>query len=330
MILAPTSLATASLPTATAAQCAFTGLSAAQFGTQPANPAQQLNQVTGGNPLLLPESSDTYTFGVVLQPDFINGFNLAVDYFDISIEDAISTVPPQTSLAQCIATGAAQFCDLVVRDSGGSLWASNTPPAGVPGFAGIQATNTNISNLATRGLDINMNYNMDLDSVGAGNAGSLNFNYVSTILFELSSVPVPGVTQTTECKGLYRGSCGGPNPTYRHRLLTTWQTPWNVDVSATWRYYGGVDLDTGQSTGGAFTPSGNVLDDRLDTANYLDLALSWQARENLNLRAGVQNLLGRDPELSTVAGTAPGNGDTFPGTYDPAGRYIFVGVNLQL
>ena len=45
---------------------------------------------------------------------------------------------------------------------------------------------------------------------------------------------------------------------------------------------------------------------------------------------GVQNLFGRDPELSTFAGTAPGNGDTFPGTYDAAGRFIFVGVNLSL
>ena len=60
------------------------------------------------------------------------------------------------------------------------------------------------------------------------------------------------------------------------------------------------------------------------------MSVTWQARENVTLRAGVQNLLGRDPELSTQAGTAPGNGDTFPGIYDAAGRFIFFGVNLQL
>ena len=300
------------MPTATAAQCANTGVTPAQFGTLPANPAQQLNNVTGGNPLLLPETSDTYTVGAVIQPRQIPGFNLALDYFNIEIDDAISTVAPQTSLTECLNTGASQFCDLVVRDAGGSLFASNLPPAGSPfQFAGVQATNTNIANLATRGLDIAMNYNFDLADFGAGEWGSLSFNYASTILFELSNIPVPGVTTTTECKGLYRGACGGPNPEYRHRLLTTWQSPWNVDLTATWRYFGAVDLDTGQSSGGTFTPSGNVLDDRLDTANYLDLAAVWQAKDNLAIRAGVQNLLGRDPELSTVAGTAPGNGDTF-------------------
>ncbi|NNE40195.1 MAG: TonB-dependent receptor [Marinicaulis sp.] len=312
-------------PQATAAQCAFTGVSAAQFGAIPDNPAGQLNAVTGGNPFLTPESSDTFTAGVVLTPGMVDGLSIAVDYFDISVDDTIATVPPQTALAQCLATGASQFCDLIQRDAGGTLFVSNTPPAGIPGFAGVQATNTNISNLSTRGLDLAANYSYDV-----GGFGSLSWNYAGTILFELSSVPVPGVTTTTECKGLYRGSCGGPNPDYRHRLLTTWQTPWDLDITATWRYYSGVTLDAGQSSGGTFTPTGNVLDDFLDSANYLDLSAQYHVNENIALRAGVQNVFGRDPELSTLAGTAPGNGDTFPGTYDPAGRFLFFGVNASL
>ncbi len=315
-------------PNATAAQCAFTGVSGAQFGSIPDNPAGQLNAVTGGNPLLNPEKSDTYTFGIVYTPSWLPGFNFAADYFDITINDAIATVPPQTALNQCIASGDPAFCGLITRDGFGSLFLSNFLPSGA--LAGVFGTNTNISNLATRGLDISAGYGLDLADMGLGNMGSLNLGYVSTTLFELSSIPVPGVTTTTECKGLYRGSCGGPNPTYRHRLLTTWQSPWNIDVTATWRYYGEVTLDTGQSTGGVFTPTGNVADDTLDAANYLDLAAQWYVRENVTLRAGVQNVFGRDPEFTTAAGTAPGNGDTFPGTYDPAGRYIFFGVNISM
>ena len=315
-------------PTATAAQCAFTGVTSSQFGFIPDNPAGQLNSVTGGNPFLSPESSDTYTYGIVLQPSFADGLTLAVDYFDITVKDAITTIPPVTTLNQCLASGDPTFCNLIVRDNFGSLFRSNTPPAGSSAtFAGVQAVNTNIANFATRGLDIAATYSMDTSFVGLSGWGSVDFNYVSTFLFELSSVPVPGVTTTVECSGLYRGGCGGPNPEYRHRLLTTWQTPWNVDITATWRYYSGVDLNTGQATGGTFTPSGNALDDKLDSANYLDLAAQWYMRENLTLRAGVQNLMGRDPEVSTEAGTAPGNGDTFPGTYDPLGRYIFFGIN---
>ncbi|MEM9619244.1 MAG: TonB-dependent receptor [Pseudomonadota bacterium] len=320
-------------PQATAAQCAFTGVTAAQYGTIQDNPAQQLNSVTGGNPFLTPEKSDTYTFGAVFTPSFLPGFNLAVDYFDITINDAISAVPPQTSLNQCIATGEAQFCDLIIRDQFGSLWLDNT------NFEGVQATSVNLSNIATRGIDVAAAYTMDMADLGVGDLGSMNFNYVSTFLMELSSIPVPGVTSVTECKGLYRGSCGGPNgnntvnPEYRHRLLTTWQTPWNIDVTATWRYSSSVTLDSGSpslSQGGTAVPSGTVTDDQLDSASYLDLAAQFYVRENVTLRTGVNNVFGRDPELTTAAGTAPGNGNTFPGVYDALGRFIFFGVNIEL
>ena len=325
------------MPTATAAQCANTGVTAAQFGTIGDNPAGQLNAVTGGNPFLTPEVADTYTFGVVAQPSFMDGFSISVDYYDISIDEAIGTVPPQTTLSQCLNTGAAQFCDNVVRDVDGSLFSSPVPPPGSPfQFAGVQATNVNVANISTRGLDVNARYEFDLDTVGAGNSGSLTFNYASNFLLEQSTVPVPGVTGVTECKGLYRGNCGGPQPEYVHRLLTTWNTPWDIDVTTTWRHISGTTFDEAVSgaaflsDGGTFATTGNVLDDELDAANYLDMSVRWHARENLSVRAGVNNLLGRDPELSQEAGTAPGNGDTFPGFYDPAGRFIFVGVNLSL
>ncbi len=319
------------VPTATVAQCAFTGLPASQYGLLPTNPAVQENQVTGGNPLLNPEKSNTYTFGVVMQPRWIDGLTVSVDYFDISIKDAITAIPPLTTLTQCIQTGDPNFCGLIQRDRDGSLFASPVPPAGSPfQFAGVQATVVNIAQVDTRGIDVAASYGLDMADVGLGGWGSLNWNYVSTFLMENSSIPVPGVTTTVECKGLYRGGCGGPNPEYRHRLLTTWQTPWNIDITATWRHFSGVQLAAGQQTGGVFVSPGNILDDNLDSAEYLDLAAQFYVRENLTLRAGVQNVFGRDPELSTLAGTAPGNGDTFPGTYDPAGRFIFFGVNLQL
>jgi len=307
----------------TAAQCANTGLPGSLVGIVADNPAGQLNAVTGGNPFLTPEVADTYTFGVVAQPSFIEGFSLSVDYYDISIDEAIGTIPPQTSLLECVTSGNPLFCDNVVRDVDGSLFSSPIPPAGSPfQFAGVQATNVNVANISTRGLDVSARYELDLDAVGAGNSGSLVFNYASNFLFEQSFIPVPGVTDAIECKGLYRGSCGGPNPEYVHRLLTTWNTPWDVDVTTTWRYVGGTTFFN--------APSVASIDDELDAANYLDLSVRWHARENVSVRAGVNNLLGRDPELSTFAGTAPGNGDTFPGYYDPAGRFIFVGVNLSL
>ena len=42
------------------------------------------------------------------------------------------------------------------------------------------------------------------------------------------------------------------------------------------------------------------------------------------------NLTDEDPPLSSDVGTYPGNGNTFPGYYDPMGRYIFMGIALEL
>ncbi|MEM1396654.1 MAG: TonB-dependent receptor, partial [Pseudomonadota bacterium] len=327
--------------TFTQAQCANTGLPASLFGVVADNPAGQLNQVTGGNPLLFSETANTYTAGVVLQPRFIDGLTVSVDYYDISIDDAIGTIPAATSLNQCVTTGNSLFCDNVVRDFQGSLFGTPTPPAGSAfQFAGVQATNVNVANVSTRGLDINGTYSFDLDQIGVANMGSMSFNYAASLLFERSFIPVPGVTGALECSGLYRGNCGttvgAVNPEYVHRFLTTWQTPWDVDVNVTWRRIGGTTFDEATSGsvnlsgGGEFASTGNVLDDFLDTANYVDLSLQWAVKDNLSMRAGVNNLLGRDPELTTEAGTAPGNGDTFPQFYDPAGRFIFVGFNWSL
>ena len=68
--------------------------------------------------------------------------------------------------------------------------------------------------------------------------GELSFNLVGTYLDELTYVSgVPGVAPT-ECEGKYSGAlCGVPNPDWRHHFRIGWETPWNVDVSLTWRYY---------------------------------------------------------------------------------------------
>ena len=67
-----------------------------------------------------------------------------------------------------------------------------------------------------------------------------NFDYAATILDQLDTIPFPGATQI-ECAGKFSTQCKPPSPEYRHRLLYTWQTPWSIDVTATWRHFGSVD-----------------------------------------------------------------------------------------
>ena len=51
-------------------------------------------------------------------------------------------------------------------------------------------------------------------------------------------------------------------------------------------------------------------------------------RAGVTLRAGVNNVLDDDPQLSYSVGTT-GNGNTYPQVYDSLGRYFFFGVTAN-
>jgi outer membrane receptor protein involved in Fe transport len=301
--------------TATFEQCARTGVTAAQYGNIADNPAGQFNNFTGGNVDLDPETADTFTIGFVATPTFIEGLTFSVDYFDIEVEDYINTVPESLSLSQCLETGDDFFCSLINRGSGGTLWANQT------GF--ITATNVNTGSISTKGFDMLANYTIEADAYG-----SFNLNYVGTILDSLEVVPLPSSTgdQIFDCAGSYGGRCqnnfgSGANPEYRHKAGVTWtNADGGLSVTGTWRYFDEVTLDGTDGSG---------RNGKLDKQNYFDLSARYNVLENTTVRAGVNNILDEDPPLSSVVGTAPGNGNTYPQVYDALGRYFFVGASVD-
>ncbi len=257
-------------PSATLAQCQNTGVTAAQYGTIADNPAGQFNQLGGGNPNLDPEVADTYTIGFIFTPSFIEGLTITADYFDIKVEDTVSTVSPNQSLTQCLATGDQSFCSLVNRGDGGTLWANPT------GF--IVATNTNIGSVSTSGFDISATYSLDLENFVSG-SGSLELEYVGTLLDSLETVSSP-TAAPFDCVGFYSSSCGTPNPEYRHKATATWLTPFNADFTLSWRHFGEVEIFGG---GAAFNPT-------LESKDWFVLSGNFYDRANVGFRSGVYNI----------------------------------------
>jgi len=283
------------------------------------SPAGQYSFLGGGNPNLNPEESDTYTAGVVLTPSFIPGFNVSIDYFDITVDGLVSTIGALNTFDLCYVSGDAAACGRITRNVGGQLWI---------GTGVVQDLNNNIGGLATSGIDINANYGFDLDNVGIGNYGSIALSYVGTFLNELVTDTGLGGTQSVyDCAGFYANQCGTPNPEYRHRARATWITPWSASLTATWRHYGESEIAV-LGAGGSLNNGGTRIDRFFDAENYLDLAATWQVRETVTLRAGVNNVLDNDPPLSRSVGTT-GNGNTYPQLYDSLGRYVFFGVTAD-
>ncbi len=299
-------------PARTLEECARTGVTAAQYGNIVDNPAAQFRNISGGNPNLDVESSDTYTIGMVASPSFIPGLNLSIDYFNIKVEDFIGSIPEEQSLNQCLSTGDEFFCGLINRSATGALWASDD--------AFIVATTLNTGSLETSGFDVTANYGFDI-----GQYGSLRVDYLATFLDALDKEPLPGLG-VIECAGYFastNASCGTSKPEYRHNLPVTWMTPWgDLSVRTTWRHIGSVDL-----VGSTQSNANTVLDAR----DYLDVSMKATVREGVGIRFGVNNLFDKNPPVSTSVGSAGGsfgNGNTFPQAYDALGRYIFAGVNI--
>lgn len=296
-------------PSATLAECARTGVTAAQYGTIPDSAAQQYNALFGGNQKLQPETADSYTFGVILAP--VRGLNVSLDYFNIKIKNVISTLPPTTTLTQCLATGDPTFCSLITRDRIGSLWA--TPQAQ------IVATNANVAARATQGIDIGADYTMRL---GAG-YGGLNLSFLGTYLQKFVAEDYPG-SGKYDCAGLYGNTCGNPNPVWRHKLRATWSTPWKIDLALTWRHLDAVKRDATSSNPLLTGPVAPIVR-QLGSRDYFDIAGAYALNKNIMLRAAVLNLFDRDPPIADT-GAPFGNGNTYPVVYDAFGRRISLNL----
>ena len=283
---------------ATAAKCIATGVPAALVGSDVLDsPAGQYQMQIGGNANLKPETSDTFTIGVVLQPRFVENLSITVDYFDIKIDSTISVFGSANTLDACYTNNDAAACSRIHRSRGGSIWS---------GGGYVENKNINIGSLSTKGYDVNADYSYEI-----GSWGTLGANLTGTYLKALGNEPGPGI-DAYDCVGSF-GNCGTPTPKWRHKARLSWQTPWDLDLSLTWRYYGAVEQSV----------PADRIDRKFSAENYFDVAGSWAITKKASLVMGINNVLDDNPQISSSVGTT-GNGNTYPQVYDALGRYVFA------
>lgn len=289
---------------ATQAQCLLTGVPAASFGHIVPCPSNQCNGLEGGNPTLKPEEADTYSGGVVFTPTFVPGLQFSADYFNIKITDAIQPIGSNEIADLCIETSSPTYCGLFHREAPYSLGPSQ--------FSYVEDLSFNQGSYATRGIDFAANYKEHL-----GGFGTLNYSFQGTKVINLTSVAFEG-GPPLQCIGFYAGACGSPNPAWRHNFSVSWQTPWDgLDITAIWRYYGEVtsQLDAYNIPG----------------YSHFDLNTSFDIYKGIRAQVGVNNVFDKDPPIVNSADcpVGPCNNNTFPGSYDALGRFLYVHVTAQ-
>lgn len=168
--------------------------------TQP-NP--QIRITVGGNPNLDPEESETTTYGFVWNPDFIEGFELTVDRYNILVENQVGSLGAQSILNACAQTGS--FCSLVTRGSAGNV-------------ADLFNGRLNTGEVEVTGADLALSYK--LADMGIG---SLKFVFDGSYMEEYMTRDKDIVTGTvTETQNAGRAGDRVVIPRFRANFNTYW------------------------------------------------------------------------------------------------------------
>jgi outer membrane receptor protein involved in Fe transport len=184
----------------------------------------------------------------------------------------------------------------------------------------------NLGTAVNAGIDLQLGYHFDLPPGFGGMSLTMNGSY----LLENTAQPIPGA-HTYDCAGLFGVTCQTVNPHWHHIFRTTWDTPWNVSGSLTWRYIGSSSQDNNTNdetlhyaTWGAY----DFYNAKIPAYNYIDLEATWNVNKVLQLRAGANNVLDKDPPLIDSVLVSGGAANTYS-VYDIFGRTLFLAFTAK-
>lgn len=288
------------------ARCASTGVPTGGFLQ---SDAQALAR-TGGNPNLRPETGETYTIGFAWSPDFLPGFSITADYWDVDLQDPITSVAAGNIIAACVIGGDLAQCNNINRLPNGDIQS-------------VVALNTNFGNESASGIDLGLNYSLNTGF------GVFDSRLLVTWLEKRESVgfaqdadgnlvitPVDAAGRFEQRNGLSRG------------VYPEWKGNFNVDwsygdfgASVNIEYLGSVDeFDTNALNAGATDEEAFIQ--KVDAEWYVDFVGRYNFGWGTQVSAGITNIFDNDPPF--INGEFNANTDT--DTYRLFGRSWFAEI----
>ncbi|WP_240778873.1 TonB-dependent receptor [Shewanella sp. SNU WT4] len=260
-----------------------------------------LEGLSGGNENLKPEESKSFTAGFVFEPSYVENLVFMVDYWQIEITDAISSISAQDIIDKCVdsATGVDnQYCSLITRDKNNHQ------------ITNILQVVQNIAKSETSGVDFQLGYDFPL----AG--GDFKTNLLATYLIESKSYPFQdNVSEYEE----YAGVIGDAKWQGQLRFA------YNIDaLTLNWKttYIDRVSLYTDQFSANYDKPYSNIME--YGSYATTDIFGSYELNNGLSIGLGVDNLFDRDlPIMATGNGSGQGG-------YDNIGRFYYLTLDYAI
>lgn len=260
-----------------------------------------LEGLTGGNPDLQPEESRSYTAGVVYQPNWLPGFSVTLDYWEIDITDTIAGLSAQRILDECVDAPSInnQFCDRVTRQQSGPNQGEITV---IENFA------LNIARSQNKGVDFEFGY--DFDALG----GAFRTALLGTYLIDAKQYPFQ---ETPDDYTDFSGVLG--NAEWQARFTVDYRRD-NWSVGTRTRFSDGVELYSPTSLENNPNPS-NIM--RYGSYAVTDVTATYFFDNGVRFTVGVDNVLDRGLPANTD-GTGAGSA-----YYDNIGRFGYIRVGYS-
>ncbi|WP_253201554.1 TonB-dependent receptor plug domain-containing protein [Sphingomonas quercus] len=270
-----------------------------------------LTSLTTNSGALKAEKSDTYTVGAVISPPFVRNLNFTVDYFNVTVNDAITRPNVQQVINDCLTSldAAGQSCQSIIRDSSGQI-------------AYIQTNYQNIGYLKVSGIDAQADYRIGLPSFFelGGERAQLSLTAVASWLFNKTQKAL-SQSVPQDCAGYYGGGCSSGTggfilPDFKLNLTGAYSSG-PVSWRVVGRMIGGLDVYKNVAAYVSHVPA----------VWYVDSTLTFDVDKRLRLFIGVNNIGDRKPPV--LGTTFVGDANVDVSLYDVQGRRYFGGVTFK-
>jgi len=246
---------------------------------------------TGGNQNLENETADAWTVGVIIRPRFVEGLQIAIDYVDIDLQDAIESFTLTQVMESCYdqASFPNSFCGQFVREP---------ITRQLPATGAFEVGYVNAGVRLLKAWTVEADYSF---AVGPGNMNTSLYLYL----------PQEDIRIIQESEDDFLGEPGTPDVSGQFNVRYT-QGNWSGFVQTRYISKSDISNDDVENARDVMT---------IPAAWFFNANLAWNITPTIRVQGNINNIFDSQPKPEAIA-------SGWDSVYDNIGRYYRLGVQV--